>query len=349
MPLIAYLYSQKIFAPLLNENEWEHIRSSLKENPEYLHFKCCQSPVYARVSKNGLKHFVHKNTDHCNYVYESEDHLLLKMEVFEACQNLGWNTEVEFAGEKFRTDVLAQKDGQRVAFEIQLSRQDLQTTIERQNIFKEAGVRCVWFFKRLPSRFYTNRFLPAFELIIDHHNILPFQCNLTGKQIPVKKCVELLLEGKVKFRKKLVLKKQQKAEIYLFDEDCWRCEFQYKAIGAWSTIKSQCGIEHENGGFEIETLALETKKVVKELRHTNIAVFKKSFSRAKNRYVWANHCPRCRSMLEPAVIDSDMLNLLAEKAVPVKVTTFEIDNADKHKPVTCHHWCLKGPEGFCDN
>jgi len=158
MPLSAYLYTQKIIAPLLNDNEWRHIVKSLKQSPDYLHFKCCGSPVYARTSSRGLRHFVHKNTDHCNYVSESEDHLQMKLEIYKACQELGWNAELEYIGEKFRADVLAVKDERKIAFEIQLSRQDLQTTINRQNILHKAGIRCAWFFNRIPKGYRTNEF-----------------------------------------------------------------------------------------------------------------------------------------------------------------------------------------------
>lgn len=349
MPLTAYLYSQKIFAPLLNDNEWWHIKSSLKKNPEYLHFKCCQSPVYARVSKNGVKHFVHKNTDHCNYVHESEDHLLLKMEVYKTCQKLGWEAEIEFAGDNFKADVLAQKNGQRVAFEIQLSRQDLRSTIQRQKALHKAGVRGAWLFKHLPKGFRPIRFLPAFELIIDNKDAFPFRCNITNRKIPVKKCIELLLRGKIKFRKKLVLRKQQRARIYLFDENCWRCGFNYKTVGAWSILKSRCGLEIENAGFEIESLAIETKRIIDELRgsYMNITVFKKSFSRTTGTYYWANNCPQCKAIFGQHFLNNRILELMYNGPTPEKVITYKIDDINRFQPIECPHWCFVGPEGFC--
>ena len=352
MPLSAYLYSQKIVAPLLNENEWGHIKASLKQNPEYLHFKCCSSPVYARVSKKGLKHFVHKNTDHCNYVGESEDHLLLKMEIYNACRELGWDAELEYSGDNFRADVLASNGKHKVAFEIQLTRQDLKTTIERQKIFDKAGIRCAWFFKRIPKDYRPRKYLPAFELEIDKNNaLLPYNCNISGGKIPLQRCVEMLLEGNIQFRKKLSYRKKQKAKIYLFDENCWKCGFQYKAVGAWSVLESKCGSGTINADFGIEDLGIKTKSLVDSFKdiYPNMAIFNKSYSKTTRSYYWANSCPQCKVSLGQYFLTNRIIEILANDTVPETEITYKIDNTNDLEPVEFPHWCVKGPEGFCDN
>ena len=351
MPLTAYLYSQKIFAPFLTDNEWNHIKKSLKQNPEYLHFKCCNNPVYARVSKKGLRHFVHKNTDSCNYIHESEDHLLLKLEVFEACCDIGWNAEIEFVGDNFRADVLASNDKHKVAFEIQLTRQDLQTTVDRQRAFEEAGIRCAWFFKRIPKDYRPKKSLPAFELVTENNKLIaPYQCNISGKEMTMKKCIEMLLEGKIKYRKNLVVNKKQQADIYLFENECYRCGHLYLAVGPWSVIKSKCEIGIENVDFGEKGLAVKAKNIMDELRKSNpdIAIFKRSYSKTVNEYYWANCCPNCKAIFGNHYLRDSLLHVMNEKTLPFKNVSYKIDNTNLFKPTYCPHWCIKGDEGFCD-
>jgi len=351
MPLAAYLYSQKISAPFLTDNEWNHVKKSLKQNPEYLHFKCCNSPVYARVSKKGLRHFVHKNTDSCNYIHESEDHLLLKLEVHKACQDNGWDAEIEFAGDNFRADVLASNGKHKVAFEIQLTRQDFQTTVNRQRAFEEAGIRCAWFFKRIPKDYRPDKFLPLFELDIDNDRIQPYRCNVSGKEMPVRECVELLLKGNIKYRKNLVVNSKQQADIYLFENECYRCGHLYLAVGPWSVIKSKCEIGIENVDFDEKSLAAKAKEIIDESRsiNPNAAIFKRSYSKTINAYYWANNCPKCKAIFGKHYLLESVLHVMNIGALPFRNVSYKIDNTSLFKPTYRPHWCIKGPEGFCDN
>jgi len=352
MPLTAYLSSQKIAAPKLNDNVWSHIKLSLKQNSNYLHFKCCNSPVYARVSKKGLKHFVHKNTDHCNYIYESEDHLSLKLEVYEACKKMDWDAELEADGDNFRADVLASKNTHKAAFEIQLTRQDLQTTIDRQKIFNKSGIRCAWIFKRIPKGYRPNKFLPAFELVTENRKLItPYQCNISSRKMSIEKFIEILLNGKIRYREKFVIKRKQEAELYLFENDCFKCGYTYMAIGPWSLIKSRCGIGIENVDFSEESLALEAKKIMDELGKSNpdIAIFKKSYSKTVNEYYWANSCPKCRVIFGRHYLFDSMLTIEYEEIAPYRNVAYNIDNTDRFEQVYAPHWCIKGGEGFCDS
>ncbi len=352
MPLTAYLYSQKISAPFLTDNEWNHVKKSLKQNPEYLHFKCCNSPVYARVSKKGLRHFVHKNTDSCNYIHESEDHLLLKLEVYKACQDNGWDAEIEFAGDNFRADVLASNGKHKVVFEIQLTRQDFQTTVDRQRAFEEADIRCAWFFKRIPKDYRPDKFLPAFELVTENNKLIaPYKCNISGEMMPVRECVQLLLDSKIRFREKLTLRKKQKVRFYLFEEECWKCGSKFKAIGLWSILKSKCNLRIDNNNFDIDDLAIEIKNYTEEIKsiEPDIAVYVKRFNKKINKFEWVNRCPECKAVYSYDILRSKVMKSVSEDDVPKEEISYCTNNNDDSSSQKRPHWCIKGPEGFCDN
>ncbi|MCD6161823.1 MAG: hypothetical protein J7K40_05355 [candidate division Zixibacteria bacterium] len=351
MPLSAYLYTQKIIAPLLNDNEWRHIVKSLRENPEYLHFKCCDSPVYARISSQGLRHFVHKNTGHCNYVSESDDHLQMKLEVFKACRELGWNAELEYIGENFRSDVLADKDKHKIAFEIQLSRQDLPTTVNRQETLRKAGIRCAWFFKRIPKDYKVNEFLPVFEIEKDDNNNQGiFHCNFRGKKIAIKEFIGLLLESSLKFRNRLTIKKKQKAMVFSFDEECWRCGFQFKTIGIWAVLESNCGLKIDSNLFNLEKLTIDTGILLNAIKkhYPNVKSIKKGNNKANIGIEVINVCPQCKAVVNCDMISSKVLQSVSEETKPENEIEYFIVSYDNGNSFDCSHWCLKSSEGFCD-
>ncbi|MGD1714787.1 competence protein CoiA family protein [Dapis sp. BLCC M172] len=126
MPLRAILDNQELFAPFISDKEWEE----LKQKKVRVILPCCEAKGYLRISKQGIKHFVHKKKDGCNYKSETWQHLLCKTEIAIACKAMGYEVKTEARGVHWRADVLATKHIKnqlvKLTFEVQWSPQTLE-------------------------------------------------------------------------------------------------------------------------------------------------------------------------------------------------------------------------------
>ena len=144
MPLAALVDGVYTCAPLLDDAQWSALRRA------EIRFHPCGEPGFARVSALGTRHFVHKQL--CSaHGSESPEHLRMKALVATHVAAAGWEARTEVPGSGYVADVLAQVRGVRVAFEIQRSRQDLQTYHRRQRRYQDDGVRAVWLAAAVPA------------------------------------------------------------------------------------------------------------------------------------------------------------------------------------------------------
>ena len=132
----------------VDDENWERV-----QNREYKAVRCrhCLNPMMRKAGRIRVHHYAHLSgrDEDCNNPWgsESPEHKLLKWEVADAIRELsGWAAEVEKGeGGKYIADVLATSDeGRRVAFEIQLSPQELLAAQKRDENRAEFGVECVW-------------------------------------------------------------------------------------------------------------------------------------------------------------------------------------------------------------
>ncbi|MBC8737043.1 hypothetical protein F6X40_09500 [Paraburkholderia sp. UCT31] len=134
----------------------------------HLRFPCCDGIVGLRVSRSGLPHFYHQSgLGGCYNAEETELHLRIKNEVVLAARDAGWSADTEVVGgienvSMWKADVLAIHGGARVAFEAQLSPQTWADTCQRQERYREAGVRGLWLFRK--ARYDVTDRVPAFQI-----------------------------------------------------------------------------------------------------------------------------------------------------------------------------------------
>jgi hypothetical protein len=150
MPLKALLHGQPILAPLLTDREW----TELHFQRHHLMLPCC--PEVAVQLRGGagtrrVQHFSHTPLPTCQFRGETTVHLWAKVEIARACAEAGWTVDIEHVEANWRADVLAVRAQQRIAFEVQWSRQTLAQTLARQVRYRAAGVRGCWFFRYPPS------------------------------------------------------------------------------------------------------------------------------------------------------------------------------------------------------
>jgi len=145
MPLkCLYADNQPILSSELSREDFETLRLE-HEMRQHLHFACCKARVGLRVSKGGIQHFYHLGSHGtCRSEGETEAHLQLKFAAMRAARNAGWAAECEVAD----GDGLGRwqaRGSVRIAMEAQLSNLSWGEILRRQERYRAAGIRSLWF------------------------------------------------------------------------------------------------------------------------------------------------------------------------------------------------------------
>ncbi|MDN7182238.1 hypothetical protein M0D69_30325 [Caballeronia sp. SEWSISQ10-4 2] len=170
MPLkCLYADDQPVLSYELSREDFETLRLE-HEMRQHLHFACCEARVGLRVSKGGIQHFYHLGGHGaCRSEGETEAHLQLKFAAMTAARNAGWAAECEVAGgdglERWQADVLATRGSVRIAMEAQLSNLSWGEISRRQERYRAAGIRGLWFVGQ--DSYQVCREVPAFQVRCD--------------------------------------------------------------------------------------------------------------------------------------------------------------------------------------
>ncbi len=249
MPLRAYLDNEEVISIDQNKEQWDDIKKRLKSKDSVLILPCCSQEGFLRTSSKGLNHFVHaKSENNCDWKPESPEHLKAKIEIIEACKENGWKATPEFAGTNWRADVFAVKNENRIAFEVQWSKQTFEETKYRQDRYKESKVRGCWFFRTAPKELRTyddnllaDKEIPAFKISKDNDSKII--AHLRQTQLSLKSLVGSLLKGKLKFCEQTQLKTKQEVTIVFFDTTCWKC---HKPQHLWTVEQNLLTVCNQN-------------------------------------------------------------------------------------------------------
>ena len=117
----------------LPEDRWVELAADNRKR-RHLRMPCCNAQVSLRRSRRGTQFFAHKAVGSCTTAPESETHLVLKKIAVEAARAAGWSADTEVRGqtpdgEPWIADVFAEKNGKRIAVEIQWSPQTAEETM----------------------------------------------------------------------------------------------------------------------------------------------------------------------------------------------------------------------------
>lgn len=129
-------------------------------------YRCpkCNAPVVLKRGYKKIAHFAHIATEGCSYGEGiSEDHLIVQKEIVDILTQNNIPCEIEYRGvDGRRADVFAIYQGQKIVFEIQHSRIDPQTILERNQDYNEAGCSVIWvltpyYFAKFAGEYNTEK------------------------------------------------------------------------------------------------------------------------------------------------------------------------------------------------
>ena len=192
MALKALVDGEEVRSWQLSDEEWKALVASTKSGEICVTMCCCGSRA---IPKKGSRkpHFAHyRRPADCVHKDKSPEHEEAKYIIALACEEAGYEVDTEVAGPGYKADVLAIKDEERVAFEVQLTYQTFEVICERMQKFKADGVKDVWLLSRLPAgkKKNTPRMHP---LTIDGH---VFTVRHKGREKPLERFVKHFLQAR---------------------------------------------------------------------------------------------------------------------------------------------------------
>jgi Competence protein CoiA-like family len=356
MSLVAIVNGVRIVAPFLSDEQWAAIRPRAAN----IIIPCCNGSGFKRISKNGIRHFVHKSLHPgCQWCTESEEHLRLKRLVAMSCLAAGWQVDLERIGPDWRADVWASNGKTQVAFELQLSPATLDELLDRQRRYQRDGIRCCWFYgdkvlarsspwdlPRLPTR----KDLPAFPLTphIDETGV-----DLGPCRARLNDAVRLLLEGKVRFCSRQQIETAHLIEFYYVR--CYCCGSEtgiYRAGVGVTGCEAPLGHVAIGGMPETDEIDYATKPwIVREVRKflateqgraLRVSIPSWQFSPSSQRYYNSFRCCCCNALFGPEYV----LHVLEQDLEPSRLIATHVISRQRtveNDP----HWCVSETRNFC--
>jgi competence CoiA-like predicted nuclease len=250
MNLRALLDGKDVILPL-EDAQWNDLQQRLHSKEIELIMPCCKGQGYMRLSSAGTQHFVHYTDIGCKQS-ESEVHQLAKLEIVRACRELELEAIPEYAGEGWRADVLVKHPKWEATFEVQVSPQSFQETIQRQQAYKRDNVRCCWLFTSVPERqalsheqltLLSQYATPMFKLNYRAQATIPFTVEVNGINWPLKRFVHELLTKKLRYSQSSAMT-GVKARVDLWRTYCPSCGYTMYFFGINDLQgKAECGAE----------------------------------------------------------------------------------------------------------
>lgn len=234
MPLSATLHGHRVISTQLTDAEWETLRQESKASHGCLLMGYSGYPCYGRTSKLGLRHFAHRRgaPDDLPPWAETAEHLLSKALVVAAAERLGWEvrTEVPSEDRSWIADTLVEKDGRRIAFEVQWSRQSDDDYEFRTQRYADQGIECVWLARRCPTLMsdYYLTVGASFETICSVPAVYPLTVDTDDLSahaggLPVQETIAAILEDRTGAVRRL----------RIHHHECWRCE---QPMWTWGSL-----------------------------------------------------------------------------------------------------------------
>ncbi len=295
-----------------------------------------------------------KDQSNCDCKPESPEHLSAKFEIIKACQENGWTATPEYAENEWRADVLATKNGKRIAFEIQWSNQTIDDTKVRQDRFNSSNVRGCWFFRTIPKqlRNYGDSYLAVKEMPffkIEKEGDLTL-VSFNQRKWSLHEFVSELLNGRIKFREQYTPQHNQEVEILFFKTICWKCDQIQDLYTVKTAIKSQCknDMTHYWDEEDIDIYP-EVVDLVRDIVQTEknndlkVGEIKMRYSNTVEDSYVSHGCYYCDALFGNWFVPKEKKEALTDDLG----VTFKRNITFNNFSVASKHWCYSENKDFC--
>jgi hypothetical protein len=337
---------KRVVSSLLTEEQWSALKRDVRAKRLAITMPCGW-PGSAKTSKLGTAYFAHRpGGDGCT-AGETAQHLLAKALIVDAIRAAGWDAEPEVRGDGWVADVMATRNGVRVAFEVQWSNQSLDEYRQRQQRYRDAGIASIaWFARHIEHLPPAEKALPVFRLAISDAGEATVHIGST--LLPLSEAVERLLTRRLQHRDHLANGQPAKALVEAAVMDCYRCK---KRIGVWClrgvTVRGRCG-QVELRGRSVAMFPEKRPETELEIRAAGEhlaesmgvapARLARRYTKSSGTHYMAFICPHCRATCGEMFVANEFSGQVSERITEATVPP----TAARHP-----HWCLANDDGVC--
>lgn len=302
MPLRASLAEQMVQAFEFDAEAWADLRCTYRGRD--LRTACCGNLAIPKRSPLGTQFFAHVKRGDCTSVPETKEHLLAKSTIAKAALAAGWRVTTECAGltpegDAWIADVLAERNGARVALEVQWSQQVIEDYRARQARYARSGVRAAWLVRRMPtegtfrSEVRANHELPIFAISIPEGGA-SFEVPRFG--VGLEAFVTGMLTGSLRWAPRVG--RRYELGIVPAGETCWRCRKPTAVMIAMTLKDAQLGKVASHLVIEEEELRFLVPFLTQDVRHRfRLGVVKSRFSRTVGDRYLSQGCAHCDALM----------------------------------------------------
>jgi Competence protein CoiA-like family len=205
MPLLVHGAEEAVYhAWAMSPSAWNEMKANYRDLG--LTAPCCGAGVIPVLSPTGWQFFRHKPNTGCA-IRESLAHIVCKSIMARAGARLGLDVTTEARADDgaWVADVLVRHPGWTVALEAQLSRIPLAAIQDRQERYREAGIRGAWLVGYDIANLEAERDLPVFRMEVKQdEQIEPAVIGSMTDDAPPRtelgEFTERLLSGRVRFQ-----------------------------------------------------------------------------------------------------------------------------------------------------
>lgn len=295
----------------LSEDQWKALAHKNRTR-RHLRMPCCSAQVILKKSVRGTPFFAHKAGQRCAPSPETEAHLYLKRLAVLAARTYGWMADSEVpgatpSGESWIADILAQKGKHKVAIEIQWSSQTNEETLQRQERYRQSGVRGLWLLRqpgfpvdlKLPAVCIGGNSQDGFLALIPHKHCRMnardrSHPNMWHQVVPMNAFFDAVFARRFQFG--IPLDVHATVSIQAAHMPCWRCHAPTRIL---TSVDVQFGPNEFR--FTIPELGEHRELLRSVLDHLpgdlDIGEIKRRYSKTQQRSYMSNGCLRCDSLI----------------------------------------------------
>ena len=281
-------------------------------------------------------------------------HDALKDAIIKVCKELGHDAFEEYRGKGWRADVYVEANGQKYAFEVQVTPQSLRKTYERQAKYIRDGITCCWLFER-ESRNMKEEFeeLPLFKFVQTPNG--GFEVSLKGrKTLLLMDFVRDFINNRIRFCHHV--KRSPLIDVKFIQMDCWSCGTVNYIYHVWP-LKSTCNAElmYDDNLWESDKFVFhpEIVKKVKEYvnsdsgKHLPMGEIKERYSGMVGHSYMSFGCCKCDAIFGDFYVREAILDSWYNEEDIVDHLEIEVNAAETIQE-ELPHWCHPGDLVFCE-
>jgi hypothetical protein len=278
------------------------------------------------------------------------------MEIVSACNDLGIEAFQEYGGKGWRADVYIPNNGDPIAFEIQLSSQSLNKTIQRQSKYIKDNILGCWLFENPVSKLNEERpDLPLFY--VEDRKDSNLQVNLGDRRkVNLHVFLENFISHNIQFRTIAKTKAKQLVNLVFYKMECWKCHELNYLYYVDSSFNSACNAKikpaealWESNSMEYRPEIIElAQKFVESRKDLNLKLgqIKKRYSKTVENSYTSFGCYKCDSIFGDFFVMEAKIDIMYEPKELTYQGEIELNEIIKlHVP----HWCFPDNRQFCDN